>query len=295
MSNTLLYILTVLIWGTTWFSIKLQIPHAPPEISIFYRFILASLILVGWCGVRKISLKFRLVDHVYLLLLGISMCSIHHIFIYSASTYVASGVVAVIFSTVSFFNIFYNYLFYGAVPRWNVLCGVLMGILGLGIFFAPDFMDINIQNKTIQGIFFAGIGSMIFSFASVVTKRNQRENIQTLPAVTMASIYGACIMLAYMLIKKVPFVFPESAVYWSAVLYLTIFGSIVAFLCYLKLVRNVGAAMAGYAAILFPPVALFLSSLFENYQWHALHFLGLFLVLVGNVFVLWHKRPQPIP
>lgn len=294
MNNTLLYVLTVLIWGTTWFSIKLQIPHAPAEISILYRFILASLILVGWCGVRKISLKFRPIDHVYLFLLGVSMCSVHHIFIYSATVHVASGVVAVIFSTVSFFNIFYNYVFYGAVPRWNVLCGVFLGILGLAIFFAPDFMDINIQNKTMQGILFAGIGSMIFSLASVITKRNQREHINTLPAVTMASIYGACIILAYSLIKGIAFVFPESTVYWSAVLYLTILGSIVAFLCYLKLVRNVGAAMAGYAAILFPPVALFLSSLFEDYQWHCLHVLGLSLVLIGNVLVLWHKRLQPI-
>ena len=219
------------------------------------------------------------------------MCSIHHIFIYSAAEFVASGVIAVVFSTVSFFNIIYNMIFYREVPRLNVALGIMLGIGGLALFFAPDFMDINVQKKTLNGVLLAGMGSMVFAFGSMITKRNHERNISTSTAITMASAYGMGIMGIYILLRGIPFYVPQSPVYWTSVFYLTVFGSVIAFLCYLQLVRNVGANMAGYSTILFPPVALFISSLFEAYKWEWLHLAGMSLVLVGNFFVVWHRRP----
>lgn len=290
MNNLFLYVATVLIWGTTWFAIKLQLGHVAPEVSILYRFVIASVLLMGWCRYKKQKLSvLTLKDHVYMALLALCMCSIHHIFIYSSTQYIPSGVVAVMFSTVSFFNVVYNFIFYRTVPRMNVIVGIFLGILGLVLFFAPDIMDTQLKSQTMKGILLAAVGAMLFSFASVVTKRNQSEGIPSSTAITMASIYGAVIIFLYIVARGIPFVWPQSPVYWWSVVYLTVFGSVVAFLCYLKLVRNVGPAMAGYTTILFPPVALFISSLFESYQWQSLHLLGLTLVLIGNACVIWHK------
>ena len=45
MSNTLLYAITVLVWGSTWLAIEFQLGVVQPEVSIFYRYALASAIL----------------------------------------------------------------------------------------------------------------------------------------------------------------------------------------------------------------------------------------------------------
>ncbi len=248
---------------------------------------------MGWCRYKKQKLSaLSAIDHVYMILLALSMCSVHHIFIYSSTQYVPSGVVAVVFSTVSFFNIIYNFIFYRNIPRMNIVFGIALGVFGLGLFFAPDISNTAMQSQVTKGILLAGVGSMLFAFGSMVTKRNQNKGIPSSTAITMASIYGAIIIFLYAWVRDIPFIWPESPTYWGSVLYLTVFGSVVAFLCYLNLVRNVGPAMAGYATIMFPPVALFISSLFEAYQWKLLHLLGLAFVLIGNVFIIWHKKPQ---
>src|SRR5262245_5237964 len=109
MNNVLLYIVTVLIWGTTWFAIKLQIGHAPDLISILYRAVLAALCLLAWCTIKGFSLRFKLKDHIFLCGLGLSMFSLHYLFLFNAMHYLVSGVSAIVFSSVSFFNILNNF------------------------------------------------------------------------------------------------------------------------------------------------------------------------------------------
>jgi len=65
-------------------------------------------------------------------------------------------------------------------------------------------------------------------------------------------------------------------------LYLAVFGSVVAFGCYMKLVQQIGSDKAAYVVLVYPLVALLVSTLFEDYQWSVLSAFGVLLVLVGN-------------
>jgi drug/metabolite transporter (DMT)-like permease len=67
-------------------------------------------------------------------------------------------------------------------------------------------------------------------------------------------------------------------------------GSIIAFLCYLKLVKDMGPEQAGYTTVLFPIVALLVSWALEGYEWSMADLLGLALVITGNVLVM-RKKP----
>lgn len=290
MNNALLYIITVLIWGTTWYAIKLQLGHAPDEISIFYRAGLAAFCLVAWCKMKGISLRFKAKDHLFLCLLGLSMFSLHYLFVYNATNYIVSGVIAVIFSATSFLNIFNNYLFFKTKPHLNIVLGVLLGFGGLCIFFWHEFTQVSFQNTTLKGFLLAGVGTIIFSFSSSISKRNNQRGLAILPCMTMGMIYGTLAMFIYTLFQPYSFVFPASGVYWMSLLYLVIPGSIVAFLFYLQLIKNIGPELAGYTTVLFPVVALGVSSVLENYEWSFLHFLGLSLVISGNILVMSKKK-----
>ena len=66
--------------------------------------------------------------------------------------------------------------------------------------------------------------------------------------------------------------------------------TLLAFAVYLTLLGRIGAARAGYATVIFPIIALLISTVTEGYQWTVLSLVGLILVLVGNYFVLSRSK-----
>ncbi len=105
--------------------------------------------------------------------------------------------------------------------------------------------------------------------------------------------YGAVLMFIFALVSGTPFRFEATTAYITSLLYLSIFGSIVAFGVYLTLLGRIGADRAGYASLLFPLVALGLSTLFEGYLWSASALLGVLLVLTGNLLTMSGKPHLP--
>lgn len=280
-----------MIWGTTWFAIKLQVGHAPDEISILYRSALAAAILLTWCKVNKISLRFNLKDHLFLCALGLSMFSLHFLFVYNATNYIVSGVIAVVFSGVSFLSILNNFIFFRTKPSFNVSLGALIGMSGLCVFFSDEITQVTLRDNTLKGLGLAVIGTLIFSLGSSISRRNHGEGLSIIPSMTIGTVYGTLAMLVYTIARASHFVLPTSITYWASLFYLVILGSIVAFLCYLKLIKNIGPELAGYTTVLFPVVALGVSCALEGYSWSISDLLGLVLVIFGNVLVM---RKQPL-
>ena len=97
--------------------------------------------------------------------------------------------------------------------------------------------------------------------------------------------YGAVILVAFIAATRTPIVAPPDGKYLAALLYLAVFGSVIAFTTYLELVARIGSSRAAYAIVLFPIVALVLSTVFEGYRWSALGVLGPALCLTGNVVI----------
>ncbi|HUX79385.1 MAG TPA: DMT family transporter [Alphaproteobacteria bacterium] len=289
MNNTILYVITVLVWGTTWFAIKLQVGLAPNEISILYRSALAATFLLAWCKFKKFSLQFKVIDHVFLCALGLSMFSLHYLFVYNATVYIVSGVVAVVFSGMCFLSILNNYIFYRTKPSFNLCLGALIGVSGLCVFFWDEIARSTLENNTLKGLGLAAIGTIIFSLGSSISRRNHDKGLDIIPSMAIGMVYGTLAMLIYAFAQRSHFVLPKSFIYWSSLLYLVIPGSIVAFLCYLKLIKNIGPELASYTTVLFPIVALIVSSALEGYTWSATDLLGLILVLLGNIIVMRKK------
>lgn len=289
MNNTGLYILTVLIWGTTWFAIKLQVDHAPAEISILYRAVLATLCLLAWCKIKGFSLRFKLKDHLFLCGLGLSMVTLHYLFVFHATHYLVSGIIAVVFSCVSFLSIVQNFLFFRIKPTLNISLGALIGIAGLCIFFWNDLKHISTHSDFLKGLLLAGIGTVSFSLGSSISQRNSNQGLEITSSMTIGMIYGTLAILTYTLSQSTPFIFPKSSIYWTSLLYLVIPGSIVAFLCYLKLIKNIGPELAGYTTVLLPIVALVVSWALEDYELSLTHLAGLVCVMIGNILVMMKK------
>ncbi len=292
MSNAVLYVITVLVWGSTWLAIEFQLGVVAPEVSIVYRYAGASLLLFGWSRIRGLRLAFSLRDHGWFFLLGLLLFGVNYVLAYRAQIYISSALTAIAFSTMVWMNIINARLFFGVRAGRRVLFGALLGIAGIFTLFAPQIGELAFSDTVFFGSFLAVVGALVASFGNMVSQAAQRSKLPVIQSNAWGMFYGTLITAAIAIAEGHEFVFDWSAGYVGSLLYLTVFGSIIAFGAYLTLLGRIGAHKAGYAMVMFPVVALILSAIFEGLEVDATIVVGTLLVLAGNLFVLNTKSPS---
>ncbi len=290
MYNLILYLTTVLIWGLTWISIKFQLGTVSPEVSIFYRFALASLVLLIFSLLRKLPLRFNRRDHFFFALMGLLLFSLNYILVYNSELYLSSGLVAILFSTIVIFNVIFGALFLRNPIRLQVVMGACIGLVGLVLVFGSELSTFNLSDTRLLGVLLAVLSVISASLGNILSARNQRQHLPVIQTNAFGMAYGAFFMLLFALFRGSQFSIDLSAGYLISLLYLSLFGSVVAFWTYLTLLGRIGPDRAAYVTVLFPIIALIVSTLYEGLQWNLTQLIGVALVLLGNVFVLTRIR-----
>jgi drug/metabolite transporter (DMT)-like permease len=289
--NLFLYTTVVLIWGSTWIAIYWQLGTVPPLASVFYRFVLASIILLPLLKLFFTVQRTTWADQRFFFLQGCFLFSFNFLCFYIATQYIVSGVASVIFSTATLFNAINNRWFWNEKPGKRTYVAGILGISGLVLMFWNELAQGAWSLDAIRGLGLGLLGAYLFSLGNMVSIRNNRHKLQPLTTNAYSMIYGAAILAVSMYLSGTPLLWDPQPQYVGSLLYLTVFGTIIAFWAYLTLVARIGANKAAYATVLFPVVALSLSSIFEGYEWEALSILGLVLVLSGNMILLELDRP----
>ena len=292
MKNIAFYIITVLIWGSTWIGIKMQLGTVDPMVSVAYRFALAAIFLILFCLLRRLSMRFTFREHCFMFLQGVLLFGFNYLFFYIAELSLTSGLAAVIFSTILLMNIVNGAFLLGNPIDIRVVTGGGLGLGGIILVFRPEITEFSLEQAGLVGILFCILATFLASLGNITSARNQQEGIPIIQSNAYGMMYGALVMLVTTIIMGKPFLFDFSTTYIISLLYLAIFGSIVAFGCYLTLVGNIGADRAAYATLLFPIVALAISTIWEGYHWTASSAMGVILILIGNFWILKKKDPM---
>lgn len=288
MSNLNLYAITVAIWGSTWLAITFQLGVVPPSVSVVWRFALSALMLLAYAVWKRLPLGFSPRDHFWMALQGLLLFGINYVLTYLSEQYLVSGLVAVIFSLMIFLNIVEMRIFFGRPINPIGLLAAMLGVAGVGLVFWPELSRFAGARNELIGAVLALVAVTIASLGTMVATHNQR-----LPVVQVngfAMMYGASFVALYAAISGDRFAFDWSLPYVASLLYLALFGSVLAFGAYLTLMRHIGADRAGYTAVAVPILALVLSTLFESIHWQAPMILGVGLSLAGNVLMLARGR-----
>jgi drug/metabolite transporter (DMT)-like permease len=280
----------VLIWGSTFFAIRFQLGEVDPAVSVAYRFALAALMLLGWCRWRGLSLRFSAREHGFIALQGLLLFCLNYLIIYFATGLLTSGLVAVIFSGIVFMNIANGALLFRQPVAPRVVLGALFGLAGISQVFWPELASASLSDDTLKGIGLALLATYIASLGNVISARNQRAGIPVMQSNAWGMTYGALFMTGLALVSGLEFGWDARPGYAISLLYLALLGSVLAFGAYLTLVGRIGADRAAYATVVFPLVALALSTAFESYQWTPQAVAGIALVLIGNLLVLAPSR-----
>ena len=289
-SPAALFAIAALIWGSTWLAITFQLGVVEPEVSVVYRFALAAAILFVWCGARGQRLRFQPRTHAWLALQGSTLFGLNYVGVYLAERYVASGLVAVAFSTLVFVVPIGARLAFGTPVQGRVAVGAMIGVVGIASMFLPELRVAARGGTAALGIAFALGSTVIAAIGNLVTVRLQRDKVPTLSGTAWGMGYGALTAAALAWTGGSPWTFDWSFAYVASLVYLSVFGSIIAFGTYFKLIEHVGANRASFTAVAIPVVAMALSTVFEGYRWTTTAALGAALAFAGNYLALTAKR-----
>ena len=286
MKNSILYLITVLIWGSTWFAIEFQLGEVAVEVSLFYRFGLAALIMWGYCLWKKIPLSFSLKNHGYIVLLGMGNFSANYTILYYAQNYLNSAMTSIAFSTLLVMNIVNTRIFFGKPIAFRIYLGALLGLAGIVTLFWDDLQGVNLSTGTLWGLILALLGALVASFGNMVSVRNSNSELNIMAVNAWGMTYGTLLLMVFAVFNGSEFKLSLEPSYIISLLYLALFGSVIAFASYFSLLKNLGAEKASYLIILFPIVAVILSGIFEGFEFTKNIFIGFILVLIGNAIVL---------
>lgn len=286
MSNNLLYGITVLIWGSTWIAINYQLGDVAPEVSIFYRFGLAALMMFAYCKVKGLPLRFSVKQHAQLFAFGMCLFACNYYLLYNAQAYINSALTSIAFSTLMIVNIINARIWYKIRITRQVYYGGTLGLVGIVTLFWPQINTVELGTSTLLGLGFCIVGVIFASMGNMISIKNQQKNMAVLPASAWGMLYGSLFIFVVALVQGKDFNFEFTVSYISSLIYLSLFGSVIAFGCYLTLLNNIGAHKASYATIMFPAVAVVISTFVEGFVWDSYTFTGLSLMLLGNLLVL---------
>ncbi|MEO0500174.1 MAG: DMT family transporter [Pseudomonadota bacterium] len=286
-TRTLLPLAAVtLIWGTTWYVIKTQLGVVPAPWSVAYRFILAAAIMFVVAKLRGRSLAFPLPAHGFFLVLGLFQFFGNFNFVYQASRFVTSGLIAVAFALLVVPNAALARLLYGHGVTPRFMLGSAFGIVGVALLFRQEIMAMSGSEGLAAGLAATVLGVLCASAANVMQAGPRARGYAMTPMLAWAMLYGALLDVAVAWTVAGPPVIETTPVYLGGVAYLSAFASATAFVLYFNVIRQIGAAKAAYSGVMVPFVAMAISTVLEDYRWTAPAILGAILTLTGLVLAL---------
>lgn len=292
MPSPVIYAIVVLIWGTTWYAIKFQLGSVAPEISLVYRFGLAAICVFIFARIAGSPMRLSWRDHRFVALQGLTLFCLNYWMTYQSTRFLTSGLVAVLFTSVILLNLINARLFFGVPVEARVLLAAATGTLGVALLFLPELQAAMGDRVVIHGALLALGATYLASLGNMAAMRNTQSGMPVVTANAYGMAYGTVGLALIAVIRGAPIDFDPSWPYVVSLLYLSLAGTSLAFGLYLVLIKRIGPSRAAYTSVLFPVVALAVSTLFEGYRWSLPSIIGLAVLVAGNALALGGRARQ---
>ena len=297
MSSPLLFVIACLIWGSTFFAITLQLGDVAPAVSVAYRFGLSAAALFAWCAVRgdKLMLSWR--AQRWLMLQGGATFALSYICTYSSEQYLVSGLVAVLFALMVFWSPILNRIVFGTPVSWRTWNAGIIAVAGVTLLFFHSIQgawhDIMTGG---EGHFLLGLGlaltaTVASTVGNLIVVKVRAESSNVLLTMAWSMMWGTLIVAAWALATGQSFTLSSEATYWGGLLYLSLFGSVIAFAAYFTLIHRIGSDKAVYITVVTPVISVLLSIQLEHFRPGPLEWIGMVLCLASVAWALKSDSP----
>jgi drug/metabolite transporter (DMT)-like permease len=179
---------------------------------------------------------------------------------------------------------------FGTPVSRRVIAGALLGVAGIVLVFLPEVQRVRAGAGIGTGMVLVAVAVLASAVGNVFASRLERMGLNVWQKMAWGMAWGAAGSLLAAVVSGEPIRFSLSVSYVVSLLYLAVFGSILAFAAYLTLLERIGAARAGYVGVMTPVVALAISGFLEGFRWAPSTFLGIAVVMTGNLVLLGARR-----
>ena len=279
-----------LIWGTTWYAITHQLGAVDPVVSVVMRFGLASAVLFAVVKATggRIGLTAR--QHLAVLGQGGFAFSVSYLCVYRAEENIASAIVAVIFAALAFVNLILFRVASGQKAAKTAWLGAALGVIGVAVLSGGEIVAAGLSERAALGVGLSVTAVIASAFGNWFAWRGQKAGAGVLAGTAWAMAYGTILLGLFGLLTGVSWAVEWTPAYVISLLYLSLFGSVIAFGLYFTIARARGYALASYISALTPPIAMGVSVLFEGARFGPSALVGLLLVLAGQLALSWAPK-----
>ncbi len=294
-TTLLLYLATVLIWGTTWIMMKYQLGEVAPAASLTYRYLCAGALVLAGAALAGKRVRLKRTEHLWCALQGASMFSVNYWLTYLAAAHLTTGIVSVFFAGAAAVTMVMSAILFRRTPSLRAVIGACLGIAGIALVFWPEIEGVALDGPKVWAGGLLVISVCMFSAGGLIGARNMSAGQPRYATIGWGMIYGGIVMAILTMARGETFNFSLTPAYVWSLIWLTLLGSGAVFVLYFAVVERIGAEKGSYATVMFPLVALTVSTFVEDYHWPALALIGVPLALIGNGLVLWQKPPLATP
>ncbi len=279
----------VLVWGTTWYAIKLQTNGTDPVFSVAIRFGLAALIMFVFLAVTRRKLTISRGDVPGLVMMGALFFGFNYILAYMGTEYLTSGLVALVFSVTVIFNLLIEALVLRKPVEAQKIFAALLGISGLALVFYREIAGQSIDHGLLVGAGFVTAAALVVASGNILAAKILHNKLPIFTLNTYGMMFGSILSAIYLVVSNPGFEVIITPSYIWSLLYLAIMGSVLAFALYMQVVKLAGPISASYTSVMFPLIALVISTFLEAYSWQLMNVAGVVLLTIGNVLILKQK------
>ena len=289
----LVWLILAFIWSTTWIFIKIGLGDLPPIAFSSARFILSATILFAVIKIQRIALPKTSKEWRLVALTGVLQFSINYSCVFWSEQYITSGLAAVLQATIPVFGLAIGWMF---LPDERItlqkILAILLGIAGVAVIFVDQ---LRIENwLAFIGCVVVVIGAYAAAQSSVLTKA-KASNIHPAAFVFGQMLCGLPLIIVYSLIAEGnPLTYHWSWTALGCIVYLAVFGSVIAFWLYYWLLHRVESTKAMMISLVTPLLAVVIGAVTLGESLPAQTYLG-GVMIVGSIALIVFRRRRLEP
>lgn len=287
----LAFLISCLVWGSTWLAIKIGLEGVPPLLGAGLRFLIASAILYAIVRVARISIPHTQDARRVYAALAILSYTIPFAFVYWSEQYIPTGLASILFAAFPFWvGIFSHFMLKSEPLNVFKVAGIIIGFVGILIIFAHD---IQLEDWRSRSAMLMMLASPIMQAYCLVLVKKLAQPISPFAFTCVGMFFSSLVLLLLSLVLEA-----YDGIVWNtetvgSILYLATIGSVVVFVAYYWLLKRVQAVYLSLISFITPIIAVALGTLVLDEKLHPRVFLGSAFVLAGllvaNGKMFWGK------
>lgn len=248
-----MYLFCLIVWGLNFIAVKIQGTPVSLELSLTYRLVITALLFLILAWLMKPQGKPQKQDVPFIIVFGVCNFAFSYLCLYYATMLSSAAIVTLIFSLKVILTPIALRIFLKEPLHRRVLLGGILGVIGVGVLIYPTLHSFS-GLADFKGIFIAFLGTLLTAIGDASSARNAKRHIDPVYANAIGFAVGSLVMCGIVWMAGQKIMIPTSTTYLSALLYLTVIASFLAWLFYLKIVERIGGAKSGYMVALFPVI-----------------------------------------